>query len=203
MTRPAPAPAPAPDPDHNPLAPSEPTSTPEEVARVATAAVLDLHVTTSQLLPVTHLPQITQAVQNLIVLVSDITQDLHTLAANYSLDAGHLPHDRLDLRRQAGLTGSEAARAYTEGVELLHQASTRLTPARDHARLMAALTTANTPSTPDVTAGRTPASQPGSPPSDSQGPVRAPRKPERSGSRQESPNPPVRGDVSPGQGLVL
>jgi hypothetical protein len=127
------------------------------------AALLELHVATSQLLPVTSLAEVTQAVQTLMVLVGDITQDLHTVATNYRLDAGHVPHEQLDLRRQASVTGSDAARKYAQGVELLHQASAWLNHAHHDATLMADLTTTHAstaarkappPSSPDRTEPR-------------------------------------------------
>lgn len=123
--------------------------TPEDVARSAVAAVLDLHVTTSRMLPVVHLAEITGAVQTLTVLVRDIAQDLQVVATNYRLDAGGIPHEYPDLRTQAGVTGADAAGKYAQGVELLHRAAAWLQQARDDATLMADLNPDYAPSTTD------------------------------------------------------
>ncbi|MFI8528168.1 hypothetical protein ACIGB8_27160 [Promicromonospora sukumoe] len=103
-------------------------------------------MTTAQMLPVTHLAEITGAVQALTVLVRDITQDLHVVATNYRLDVGGIPHEHPDLRRQAGGTGADAASKYAQGVELLHQAAAMLQQTRDDATHMADLNPDYTPS---------------------------------------------------------
>jgi len=143
--------------------------TPQDVARSAVAAVLDLHVTTSRMLPVAHLAEITQAVQTLAVLVRDITQDLHVVATNYRLDAGGIPHEDLDLRRQAGVTGADAAGKYAQGVELLHQATAWLQQARDDATLMAELNPDYAPRTTDAAPARSRPERNGAPPNDHAG----------------------------------
>ena len=134
-----------------PSAPSQDAGAPEDVARKAVAAVLELHVATTGPLEPASLPDVTREVQTLAVLLGDVAQDLKLFSQRYSLDSGGIAADQNDLRTQARVTGASATSKFVEAVELLYRASGALAQAQDHTSLMADLSSSSPPPTPSPT----------------------------------------------------
>lgn len=142
--------------------PSRDGGAPEDVARRAVAAVLDLHVATTGPLEPASLPKITREVQTLAVLLCDVAQDLKLFSQRYSLDSGGIAADQGDLRTQARVTGTSATSKFVEAVELLYRASGALALAQDDSSLMADLSSSSPQATPSPTnRDRTPDPRPG------------------------------------------
>ncbi|PUB20875.1 hypothetical protein C8K30_11586 [Promicromonospora sp. AC04] len=130
---------------------SQDEGTPEDVARKAVAAVLDLHIATTGPLEPASLPTVTREVQTLALLLGDVAQDLKLFSQRYSLDSGGIEADQNDLRTQARVTGASATRKFVEAVELLYQASSALAQAQDDTSLMADLSSSSPQTTPSPT----------------------------------------------------
>ncbi|WP_454859687.1 hypothetical protein [Promicromonospora soli] len=142
--------------------PPQDGGTPDDLARRAVAAVLELHIATAGPLEPASLPKVTRELRSLAILLGDIAQDLNTYSHRYSADSGGIAANENDLRTQARVTGMGAARKFAEAVELLYEASDALTQARDHSSLMADLSPSSPQATPPPTnRDRTPDPRPG------------------------------------------